>query len=437
MRIATSTIYDQQTAAIDNKVAQQANFGNQLSTGKAVTMPSDDPTHIAQDLGLGTSIAQENTSITNISNATAELNTVDSSMASLTNILQSARQIAVQAASDTLTPIQRQSLGKQVDGLLTESIGLANTNYAGKYVFAGTVSPSVAPVSGTGVPTSAVNFTGNLQSQSQQFANGQSLQLSATMQQAFNFQAPDGSADVFQVLMNLRNTLNASNVDDESAASVNKAGTVIAPTTTLASANFSTPLTPDSSGNISISVSGSLGSQTFTFAPTAPVGQDPTNPVAGSVVDTINAASGATGVTASFDPKTERITFKSANNVPFRVDNVPSPGATNTSNFTSAFGINAQGDVVGNISRQLGEIDHVLNAVLNTRAVVGGNIQSLNSLKDQNSSLVVNNTKVQSGIEDADIAKVVSEFSQTQTALQAAYATTTRLESKTLFDFVQ
>ena len=63
--------------------------------------------------------------------------------------------------------------------------------------------------------------------------------------------------------------------------------------------------------------------------------------------------------------------------------------------------------------------------------------QTLTALGSATDSQVVNDTKVQSGIEDADIAKVISQFSQTQTALQAAYGTTTRLESKTLFDYLQ
>lgn len=438
MRIATSTLYDQQSTAIDNQVATQANLGQQLSTGKAVNMPSDDPTHIAQDLALGTAIGQENTTVTNVSDATAELNTVDSALSSLTSIMQKARSIAIQGASDALSPGQRQSLGTQVDGLLGEAIGLANTNYAGKYVFAGTVSPSSPPVTATGSPISAVSFAGNTQVVSQSYANGQQLPLSTTIQQAFNFGAADHSPDVFQTLITLRDSLNKGRVDDVSNAQLNVAGTVIGGATPLNSPNFVTPLVPDSTGQVSFSIAGSGTPVTFTFAAGAPVGLGPPNPaVPGSVVDTINAQTATTGVSATFDAKTERLTLKSSNGAPFRIDDVPSPGATNTANFTKVFNVNNQADAVGNLSRQLGDLDKVLSVVLTARAGIGSNIQALNAIKDQTGTLVVNNTKVQSGIEDADIPKVVAQFSQTQTVLQAAYATTTRLESKTLFDFIQ
>jgi flagellin-like hook-associated protein FlgL len=43
---------------------------------------------------------------------------------------------------------------------------------------------------------------------------------------------------------------------------------------------------------------------------------------------------------------------------------------------------------------------------------------------------------VQSSLEDTDIAKVTSQFSLSQTALQAAYQTTTRLEQEDLFSYL-
>jgi len=431
MRIATSTLYDTQSNTIDNLVARQQELGNQLSTGKSLTMPSDDPTHIAQDLSLGTAIAQENTSVSNISDASAELNTVDGALNSVTNIVQKARSIAVQGASDTLSAAQKHSLAEQVDGLLSEAIGLANTNYGGKYVFAGTVAPNSPPVAATGSPASAITFNGTFQTQTQHFANGQSLALSTTIQQAFNFQSADHSPDVFQTLMNLRDSLQKGTVDDVSAAPVNVAGTVVGTATPLDSANFATPLVPDSAGNVAFNISSSAGSATI-----GPPAITPASSL-GAVIAAINAQTGTTGVSAAFNAQTERITLKSVSGVAFRIDDVASAGAANTANFTKVFALNKQADPVGNLSRQLGDIDKVLNVVLSARATIGSNLQALGAIKDQTSSLVVNNTKVQSGIEDADIAKVVGEFSQAQTVLQAAYSTTNRLESKVLFDFIK
>jgi flagellar hook-associated protein 3 FlgL len=427
MRIATSTLYDQQTTAIENLVTQQATFGNELSTGKQLNVPSDDPTHIAQDLALRTQIAMGNNSVQNITNTSAELNTVDGSLASLVNVMQSARSIAVQGASDTLTTSQRQAMADQVNQLLDEAVGLANTQYGGKYVFAGTSTPQSPPVTTIGSPTSTVTFSGNLANQTQDFSNGQSLQTSVTMSQAFNYSNTNGSPDVFQALANLRDTLASGNVVDQSAAGVNVAGTVVTGATFLNSANLGTALTPDSSGNVSIEIGSAQNTNgvVLTF-----------NPATTTINGAIAAINGAgAGVTASFDPKAEKLVLTGTGD--FQVQDVASPGATNTGNFTGAFGLQSQADVVNTLSGQIGDIDNVLQTTLGARAQVGSTVQNLTALSGSDSTQVLNNTAVQSGLEDADIAKVISQFSQAQTALQAAYGTTTRLEAKTLFDYLQ
>jgi len=428
MRIATQTIYDDQTAAIDQLVVNQQNFGQQASSGRSLNMPSDNPTQIAQDLSVGTTLGTEGQIVKNVVNSQNELAAVDGALNSVTNILQKARQLTIEAASDAMTAQQRASIADEVTGLLQTMIGQANATYNGVYVFSGTVAPSTPPVKASGTPISSVTFTGNEQNTSQIVVNGQTIQLSTTLQKAFNFNSTDGSFDAFQTLINLRNTLTSNAAADTSSSGVNVNGTVINGGTLLTSANFSTPIVADSLGNVSLEIGGYLGSQQVTFA------------LAGSTVNSmlaaINAQTPSTGVSAAFNAQTEKITFTSANGTPFNVSDVPSAGAVGTSNIVQAFNITQQADVVGELSRQLGDIDTVLNRALDARAVIGGNIQTLAGVQSQTSSLVVNNTSVQSSIEDADIAKVVSQFSQTQTALQAAYATTNRLESKVLFDYL-
>ena len=138
MRIATSTIYAQQTAAIDDQQALYAQIGQQLSTGKRLNDPSDDPTRIGQDLQLHTALDTTAQQATNVQSAVSELTTTDSALSSLTSVLQSARQLAIQGASAALTDDQRTALANQIDELVRQSIAVGNTQYGGKYVFAGT-----------------------------------------------------------------------------------------------------------------------------------------------------------------------------------------------------------------------------------------------------------------------------------------------------------
>lgn len=437
MRISTDSIYQQQVASIDNITAQEALYGQQLSSGKAVTKPGDDPTQIAQDLSAHTDIGVQTQVGQNLTNVSSQLTTVDGALSSLTSVLQSARSLAIEGASDTNTPSQLQEVAAQVYQLLQQSVGIANTQYGGSYVFAGTATPSSAPVVLTGSPATAVTFSGNLVAQTQTLPNGQTLSTSVTLEQAFNYNAADGSPSVFLALQNLYNTLNKAQTTDESTTSVNQSGQAIAAGTTYAQMLtgavpqlLATPLTADSTGNVSINISSGLAPSgvNITFGP---------GDTMASIVGKINAQTGVTGVSAAFDFQTQRLTLSSASNQSFQVHDVASPGATNTGNFVSAFNLNTQADFVNNLSTQLGDIDHITQVMLNSRAQVGSTIQQAGALSSTTSSTVNNDTTVQSNIEDTNVPKATTEFSLAQTALQAAYGTTAQLEQKDLFDYLQ
>jgi len=155
MRIATSTIYAQQTAAIDDQAAAYAEIGAQLSSGKRLNVPSDDPGQIGQDLALHIAVDTVTQQATNVKNSISELTSTDSALSSLTAVLQSVRTLAIQGASDTLTSQQRTAPASQVDELLQQSIAIGNTQYGGKYVFAGTSTTANPPVVSQGTRSAA------------------------------------------------------------------------------------------------------------------------------------------------------------------------------------------------------------------------------------------------------------------------------------------
>ena len=433
MRIATSTVYAQQTAAIENLASQYQDIGYQLATGKSVNAPSDAPTDIGLDLATKATIGLENQADRNLRDTLGELTTTDSSLSSLTAILQSARQLAIQGATDALTTTQRNTLSTQADALLTQAIGVANTNYGGKYLFAGTAQIVGQPVKPIGTPISAVSFSGNFETSGQIVVNSAQFPLTTSIRDGFNYAAPDGSKDVFNVLRDLRDTLAKGTILDQSQAQLNVPGTVISPTAVLNSLPLATKLTtaqPGPLNQVAFSIdghdpSGAPQSVGFTF--------DATVDTVNTVIAGINAQTGLTGVTASFNAKTQKFALSGG---PFRITDGPLAAGTTPSNFTQAFGLTNNGDAVQTLSSQLGDIDKVLSVNLTARAAVGTRIQTLSSIADQNAGAIVDNTKIQSQIEDANVAKLSPQFVQTQTALNAAYATTVKLEGKTLLDYL-
>jgi flagellar hook-associated protein 3 FlgL len=451
MRIATSTIYSDQTASIDSLSAQYQSIGQDLSTGKSLNVPSDDPAQISQDLTLTNTINQENGDSSNAVAAQNELTFTDSTLSSLTGLLQTARSLAVEGATDIIpNGAQRPLIGKQVSGLLNQALALANQKYGNTYIFAGTGSANTAPITPLGSPVNSVSFTGNNQTRTE-LINGQNVQVGTTMQAAFNQGSTNGTPSVFQMLATLQNTMDQEGASIQSQRPINVSNDTItgaadATQTTLGQiagppAPMTTvPLTADSTGQYSIEIDGTNpttngpGTATFTF--TAATAVDDGTPA--SVVGQINAQTAVTGVTATWNVASQRMQLTSVANgsPPFLISDVPSAGATNTSSFLEAFQIPNQVSVTSNLSTQIGDIDDVINQVLSARAQIGQQIQNLAGTSSQLQVLSNDNVTTQSTIQDTNIAQATSQFTLVQTALQGAYATTTRLEGKTLIDYL-
>ncbi len=468
MRIATSTIYSDQITSIDGLSAQYQSLGQDLSTGKSLNVPSDDPSQVSQDLTLTTTIAQENGDASNASSASNELTFTDTTLSQLTSVLQQARSLAVEGATDIIpNGTQRPLIGQQVAGLLNQALALANQQYGNTYIFSGTGSSTTPPITPQGSPANGVVFTGNNQARTE-LINGQEVQVGTTMQAAFNQGSTNGVPSVFNLLATLRNTLDQEPASIESQQPINVANATIqgaadANPTTLGQiagppAMTTQPLTADNAvpPSYSIEIDGTTvatnqpGRAVFTFSANTAVDDGTPN----SVVGAINAQTPTTGVTASWNVASQRLTLTSVSNgsPPFLISNVdstagaaiiqPGPATTVTtssttqSNFLTAFQIPSQVSVTSNLSTQIGDIDAVINQVLSARAQVGQTIQNLAGSNTQLQALANDNTTTQSGIQDTNIATATSQFTLTQTALQAAYATTTRLEGKTLIDYL-
>ena len=201
MRISTNTIYHNGISKLNTLQAEQSKLQQQISTGKRMSAPSDDP--IAAAHALEISHAQEaNASFANTrQTAQLKLNTLESSLGSITELLVSAQSTLVGAGNGVLTNLERGFIATELSGSLEQLIGLANTKDAsGDFVYAGfktDTKPFVASATGA-------NYAGD--------SNQQLLQVDSQRLMAVNaagdsvFQASGN--DVFATLSNLVTLLN-------------------------------------------------------------------------------------------------------------------------------------------------------------------------------------------------------------------------------------
>ena len=110
-----------------------------LSTGKRLNGASDDAAGVAIASRLTAEIKGTNQAIRNAMDGQAMLDTAEGAHVEIENILQRMRELAVQAANDTNTAIDRASLQLEVDQLISEIDRISSTTtWAGQSLLNGT-----------------------------------------------------------------------------------------------------------------------------------------------------------------------------------------------------------------------------------------------------------------------------------------------------------
>ena len=138
MRVTNSMMYRIVNESIRRATLKLAKSQEQVSTGKRVNRPSDDPVDAGDILYLRTDISKLNQFLRNNDKANAILTTSDSALQSISGILIRAKSLAVQAANDaTLNQDDRRQIAIELTGVLEEFIDLANTKYSDQYIFSG------------------------------------------------------------------------------------------------------------------------------------------------------------------------------------------------------------------------------------------------------------------------------------------------------------
>ena len=138
MRVATSQLQQNAVASMLDQQAQLNNTQQQISTGKRVLAPSDDPSASARILSLNQSISTTQQYLRNADTATSRLSLEDTALSGASDVLQRVRELAVQANNGTLNATDRANIAVEVRQLLAQLQGLANAKDAsGEYLFAG------------------------------------------------------------------------------------------------------------------------------------------------------------------------------------------------------------------------------------------------------------------------------------------------------------
>lgn len=128
--------------SLNNLETQLSNSENQLSTGLRVNQASDAPAQVGDIFQARADLGRVNQTIQNLNVIQAQVNAGDASVQNAVQLLQNALTLGSQGAGSTVTPQQRNALATQVQGILSQLVGLSATQVNGVYIFSGDASGS-------------------------------------------------------------------------------------------------------------------------------------------------------------------------------------------------------------------------------------------------------------------------------------------------------
>ncbi len=137
MRISNQWITNSFLRSINKNYSELSKTEIQISSGKQITTPSENPINNALAMQHKTEINANSQYIKNIERTTEWLNNTDGALTTIETILQRARELAVQGANDTLVQQDRDAIAIEIDQLLQEIVTVGNTNVGGDFIFAG------------------------------------------------------------------------------------------------------------------------------------------------------------------------------------------------------------------------------------------------------------------------------------------------------------
>lgn len=202
MRVTDSIITRNLLDAINRSRDNMGTIQQEMSTGKRISKPSVDPQGYLKSQRFTETIDQNNQFISNIANARAWMDNSLQILTTLEDKITSVREIGIQSA-DMANSNVRDALANRLDGIINDTVSLANEKYMDKYIFGGSLTKGDDPFQYDG---SVVTYSGNSDSITRRIAENQNLEINLPGQDLID-------TGLFDNMIALRDALIANDQD--------------------------------------------------------------------------------------------------------------------------------------------------------------------------------------------------------------------------------
>ncbi len=190
MRITQRAVTLTSLQGLNRNLDSLAKLQQQLTSGRAISRPSDSPTGTntaMQTRSEQASIAQQSR---NITDAKAWLEQGSSTMMEMMDVVKRVRDLTIQGSNAASSPASRQALATEVASLRDGLLNMANTKVMGRPLFGGVTAGATA-YDGTGA------YVGNQAAEvTRRVSDSELLRVDLTGPEAFG----SGAADLFAVV---------------------------------------------------------------------------------------------------------------------------------------------------------------------------------------------------------------------------------------------
>ncbi|MDP5032920.1 MAG: flagellar hook-associated protein FlgL [Paraglaciecola sp.] len=407
MRISTGQLYDRSINAVLENQGNLSDVQTQLSSGKKILRPSDDPVGAAQVIRLTEEIDLIAQYKKNSNVLTSSLEQEETILSSINTAVNRARELMVQSGNGVLNSGDKKAIAIEIEEIRDEVFGLMNTqNAMGEYIFAGYQSNSPAFDFNQSASGNKYSFAGD--------AGVNEIKLSNSVKIPVN----NSGKEVFEdVLARLKSSITSTSGVTSASSSIEQQNTY----DKFHEANYDAVTAANNQYQIAITAANQV---------------QVSHVASGAVLDTISFASGSP---FTFKGISFNLEGTVGNTVNFQLD---PPEKMNIAETLNNFVVAMRDENLDPtqfeqaLNDALVGSDNALSSIADATSAIGGRLNVKQSVYEANLDLEITIKAARSNIEDVDYAEAVSELSKQETALQAAQATFGRVTGNSLFDYI-
>ncbi len=192
MRISTRAYHNDVHNSLARAEQDMRRLSRQLSSGRRLTRPSDDPTAVGTIINSRADLARVLNQQKVFQRAERLVGPADSALANTANALRGVRDVVLGATQPGLTDSARSSLAELVRSHREQILSAANTSVHGEYLFAGKLSRTVPFTDGV----DGVEYVGESAGMQLWVAPDRPMEVSIPGDRLFNYENASGERAV-------------------------------------------------------------------------------------------------------------------------------------------------------------------------------------------------------------------------------------------------